>query len=201
MPDIDTPDSSEQVFAREECDFYDESNRKVKGKLVVTQRRLVFMKKHQPHHAIDIELIRGLYMESAGVIGAYLRIDFDSPNGISIARYRGSKVKAQHLMDHIKASMSSLGVIRTYETPNVTDSFGESMELLQYSRPVIDSPTGPYDVICECGLFCMWTEVVVIATSLPYIVWSGWIVLLPIGFIALTMVLSLWWVVSKKKEN
>ncbi|MHA2301835.1 MAG: hypothetical protein ACXACD_12885 [Candidatus Thorarchaeota archaeon] len=205
MPDINGLDSTEQELAREKCDFYDEYNRKLKGELVVTQRRVMFLLNHQLHHVIDLEMIRGLYVETTGMIGAYLRVDFDSLNGISIGRYRGSLAQAQNLMNQIKTSMNSNGAIRRYEETSVADSTSESIEVPQYSRREITSIKGRYDTVCGCGLCYMWIEVLVLTFNIPYFtggIWRGnpGYALLVLGFFALTIALTIWWVVIKGKR-
>jgi hypothetical protein len=157
VPDLDGLDSSEQELAKEKCDFYDEYNRKWKGDLVVTSRRLIFQDNHHLHHSIDLENTQGLYLETTGMIGAYLRVDYDSPNGIAIARYKGSLVQAEYLMECVKEGMSSNESIRTYEGSSLGISSGKSIEVPQYSRPQIDSMKSRYDECCVGGLYlCGW---------------------------------------------
>jgi hypothetical protein len=210
VPDIDGLDSSEQELAREKCDFYDEYNRKSNGELVVTQSRLIFLDDFHLHHTIDLEHIQGLYVETTGLIGAYLRVDYESPNGVSIARYKGSLVQAEYLMDRVKAAMISDGSLRTYETTRVVGSAGDPIEVPQYSRSEIDSMKGPYDDCCVCGLYCMWMEVMVLAVALlsgmspVWPLWPGYglmTALLSIGFVAFTIVLTFWWASIRGKKD
>ena len=144
------------------------------------------------------------------MIGAYLRVDYESPNGVAISRYKGSLVQAEYLMDCVKAAMSSKGSIRTYGTSSMASSSGKLLEVPQYSRPQIDSMKGPYDDCCVCGLYLMWMEVAVIAAGYlippgpgwPY--WPGYGLLpmfLSIGFIAFTIVLTFWWVSIRGKKD
>ncbi|MFW9911414.1 MAG: hypothetical protein ACFFEU_03030 [Candidatus Thorarchaeota archaeon] len=207
MPDLDGLDPSERELAREKCDFYDEYNRKWKGDLVVTSRRLIFQDSHNLHHSIELEKIQGFYVETTGMIGAYLRVDYDSPNGIAVARYKGSLVQAEYLMDRVREGLSSNGSIRTYEGSSLDISSGKSLEVPQYSRPRIDSMKGRYDECYVGGLYLMWMEV--IALILPLFMLSGWpywpgygrlFMFLYIGFIAFTIVLTFWWTFIRGKK-
>ena len=207
MPGLDGLDSSEQELAREKCDFYDEYNRKWKGELVVTRRRLIFQDNHHLHHSIVLEKIQGLYVETTGMIGAYLRVDYDSPNGVAVARYKGSLVQAEYLMERVREGLSSNGSIRTYEGSSLAISSGKSLEVPQYLRPRIDSMKGRYDECCVCGLCLMWMEV--LALTLPLYSWGGWpywsgygllFTFLYIGFIAFTIALTLWWAFIRGKK-
>ena len=210
LPYINGLDASEQELARQKCDYYDEYNRKTKGELVITARRLVFLDKHHLHHTIDLEKIQGFYVETTGIIGAYLRVDYESPNGIAVARYYGSLAQAEFLMSRIKVAMHSNGSIRTYERSSVASSSSKSLEVPLYSRPRVEAMKGRFDLFCICGLCCLWMGVGVIVISFVNGVWRGYWAIWPgyeilsmflsIGYIAFTVGLTLWWALSKGKK-
>lgn len=96
MKTFDGIHPDEQIVATEDAGFAYDSGKSVNGKLVLTQKRLVFVKtegmfssKTETVHAIDLNTIQSVSMEPAQSLGVYLRIEFASFEDQGVVWYNG----------------------------------------------------------------------------------------------------------------
>ncbi|MGY5865276.1 MAG: hypothetical protein RTV41_11795 [Candidatus Thorarchaeota archaeon] len=189
MSDIDGFDANEGIISKENVKFIDRSGKQISGDLVVTNRRIVFMKKRQILHAFALETIRGARAESGGQIGAYFSIDLESPEGLTTTRYKGSVVQANRILGFVESMTASGGTVPSTDLANIP-----------MSSPRVSTKSS-FDVLCQGALCCMWIFVGLIfrimlmgATIVPGAE------LIPGGYILLVIIVTYWWVGIKGKK-
>ncbi|MFW9975463.1 MAG: hypothetical protein ACFFDQ_09380 [Candidatus Thorarchaeota archaeon] len=112
MVTFDEIEPDEQILATGEFGFLHDSGGFTNGKLILTQRRLVFViggglfgSKQRTAHAIDLNLIDNVVLEPAQTLGINLRVDFTSFGGPATIRYNGRMNDAKKITEIISQSI------------------------------------------------------------------------------------------------
>ena len=108
MVTFDEIQPGEQILVHDEVSIHRDTGGSTKGKLILTQMRLVFVigggflgPKQTTDHAIDMSMIDNVALEPAGTVGVYLRVDFTADNGQHTIRYHCRLAPAQQMVDLI----------------------------------------------------------------------------------------------------
>ncbi|MDH4215020.1 MAG: hypothetical protein OEV85_13975 [Candidatus Thorarchaeota archaeon] len=189
MADINGFEANEEILFKEDVKFIDQSGKQINGDLVITNRRIIFMKKRQILHANTLETVRGAHAESRGQVGAYFSIDLELPDGLTTTRYKGSVAQANHVLGFVESVVASGGTVSQTDL----NAFHRSSARV--------SVKSSFDSLCQGGLCCMWLFVGLIfrlmfmgATITPGAE------LIPGGYILLVIVVTYWWVGIKGKK-
>ena len=108
MVTFDEIEPGEQILVHDEVGFLLETGGWADGKLILTQRRLVFVigggffgPKQRTDHAIDMSMIDDVSLEPADTLGIKLRVDFTTHTGPHTARYHCRLAQAQKMVELI----------------------------------------------------------------------------------------------------
>ncbi|MHA1964146.1 MAG: hypothetical protein ACXACG_02910 [Candidatus Thorarchaeota archaeon] len=118
MVTFDEIHPDEQVLEYDDVGFLHDSGGFTNGKLILTQKRLVFViggglfsGKQRTDHAIDMSQIDSVTIEPAENLGVHLRVDFTTLEGTATVRYHGRVSKAQKMVELINQRVDA-GILR-----------------------------------------------------------------------------------------
>lgn len=192
-------DPNEGVILKEDMKFIDGSGKQINGDLVITNRWIVFMKKQQVLHANALEAIRGAHAQSAGNIGAYLSIDFESPDGKFTLRYKESVRQTNRLLEFIEPLIASGGP--TFGGTEFSDTIRRITMDNYRPSPARVSPKSTTDTLCQGVICCMWFFVgLIFRVMMMGATITPGAELIPGGLILLTFAVTCWWVGIKGKK-
>ncbi len=108
MVTFDEIQQDEQILVHDEVGLLHDSGGHTNGKLILTQKRLVFVfgggffgPKQRTDHAIDIGMIDNVSLEEAETLGVNLRVDFTTIEGSHIVRYNCRLAQAEKMIQLI----------------------------------------------------------------------------------------------------
>ncbi len=105
MVTFDEIERDEQILAHDEVGLLHDSGGHTNGKLILTQRRLVFVigggffgPKQRTDHAIEMNMIDSVTLEPAETLGINLRVDFSTQQGSHTLRYHCRVAPAEKMV-------------------------------------------------------------------------------------------------------
>lgn len=108
MVTFDEIQPGERILVHDEVSIHRDTGGDIKGKLILTQMRLVFVTgggflgpKQTTDHAIDMSIIDSVTLEPAETLGVYLLVDFTMPDGQHTIRYHCRLAPAQQMVSQI----------------------------------------------------------------------------------------------------
>lgn len=118
MVTFDEIEPGEQILTYDEVGLLHDTGGFTNGKLILTQRRLVFVigggffgPKQTTDHAIDMSMIDNVTLEPAENLGVILRVDFTTIDGQHTIRYHCRLAPAQQMVGLINQRVD-MGALR-----------------------------------------------------------------------------------------